>query len=171
MNPQTYTPGPATGAQVEKHGDKWTLILVRQLRHAPEKVWAALTDPEQVRDWAPFDVDGRLDKVGSTVHLTWMGTQYAVPTQIKRADEPELLEFGDMKWELESHEGGTRLTLWHSIDRNYVSWGAAGWHIGLDALAMLLDGTPMPRFGGGAENMKNEGWQRLVKEYGEQFGK
>jgi hypothetical protein len=32
-----YTPGPASGAQVRKDGEKWTLILVRQLRHSPEK--------------------------------------------------------------------------------------------------------------------------------------
>ena len=40
-----YTPGPASGAEVRKDGDKWTLILVRELRHPPEMVWEALTDP------------------------------------------------------------------------------------------------------------------------------
>ena len=39
---EQYTPGPAHGAQVRKGGDKWTLILVRELRHSPEKVWQAL---------------------------------------------------------------------------------------------------------------------------------
>src|SRR5690349_14745892 len=34
-----YRPGPASEAQVRKDGDKWTLILVRELRHPPEKVW------------------------------------------------------------------------------------------------------------------------------------
>jgi len=42
---QQYTPGPATAAQVRKDGETWTLILVRELRHSPEKVWQALTDP------------------------------------------------------------------------------------------------------------------------------
>jgi hypothetical protein len=28
---EQYTPGPASGAQVRKDGEKWTLILVRQL--------------------------------------------------------------------------------------------------------------------------------------------
>src|SRR5215470_15483689 len=36
-----YMPGPASGADVEKEGDKWTLVLVRDLRHEPEKVWEA----------------------------------------------------------------------------------------------------------------------------------
>ena len=44
-NLQQYTPGPASGAQIRKDGEKWTLILVRELRHAPEKVWQTLTDP------------------------------------------------------------------------------------------------------------------------------
>ena len=41
---EQYTPGPASGAQIRKDGEKWTLILVRELRHSPEKVWQALTD-------------------------------------------------------------------------------------------------------------------------------
>ena len=48
---EQYIPGPATGAQVRKDDkDKWTLILVRELRHSPEKVWAAMTDPAQLRE-------------------------------------------------------------------------------------------------------------------------
>ena len=47
------TPGPASGARVQKDGEKWTLILVRELRHSREKVWQALTDPAQLREWAP----------------------------------------------------------------------------------------------------------------------
>ncbi len=38
---EQYTPGPASGAQIQKDGEKWTLILVRELRHSPEKVWEA----------------------------------------------------------------------------------------------------------------------------------
>jgi hypothetical protein len=52
-----YTPGPAGGAQIRKDGETWTLILVRELRHSPEKVWEALTDPVHLREWAPFEAD------------------------------------------------------------------------------------------------------------------
>ena len=41
-----YAPGPASGAQVRKDGEKWTLILVRELRHSPENVWRTITDPD-----------------------------------------------------------------------------------------------------------------------------
>jgi hypothetical protein len=47
---EQYTPGPASGAQVRKDGEKWTLILVRELRHSPEKVWQELTDRAYLRE-------------------------------------------------------------------------------------------------------------------------
>jgi uncharacterized protein YndB with AHSA1/START domain len=168
-----YTPGPAYGAQIKKDGGekdgKWTLILVRQLRHSAEKVWQALTDPAHLREWAPFEADGNLGTAGSTVKLTWPGAPVPIETRVTRADAPKVLEFGDIRWELEDSDGGTRLTLWHKIDRRFISWGAAGWHIALDVLDRLLSGTPLGRVAG-AEAMKFNGWQRLTGEYAKQFG-
>jgi Activator of Hsp90 ATPase homolog 1-like protein len=166
---EQYTPGPASGAEVRKDGEKWTLILVRELRHAPEKVWQALTDPAHVREWAPFEADGSLATVGATVNLTWTGTGRPLATTVTQADAPEVLEYGDIRWELETLSGGTKLTLWHKIDRRYISWGAAGWHISFDVLDRLLNGTPIGRMVG-ADVMKFEGWQRLRAEYAKQFG-
>jgi uncharacterized protein YndB with AHSA1/START domain len=163
-----YTPGPANGAQVRKGGEKWTLILVRELRHPPEKVWQALTDPAHLREWAPFEADGRLDTVG-TVKLNWVGTPQVIETKVTRADAPKVLEYNDTRWELEPLDSGTRLTLWHNIDRRFISWGAAGWHISFDVLDHFLSGTPLGRIVG-AEAMKFSGWQRLKDEYAKQFG-
>ena len=165
---EQYTPGPAR-AQVRKDGEKWTLILVRELRHPPEKVWQALTDPAHLREWAPFEVDGSLGTVGTTVNLTWVGTAQVSVTRVTRADAPKVLEYSDIRWELEDLGGGTRLTLWHSIDRRFISWGAAGWHVCLDVLDQLLAGEPIGRIVG-AEAMKFGGWQRLNAEYAKQFG-
>jgi uncharacterized protein YndB with AHSA1/START domain len=165
---EQYVPGPAAGAQVRKNGEKWTLILVREMRHAPEKVWRALTEPEHLREWAPFESDGNLGAVG-TVKLTWAGRPAPLETKITRADAPKMLEYGDMRWELEPLGGGTRLTLWHNIDRRFISWGAAGWHIAFDSLDRLLDGRPIGCIAG-ADVMKFSGWQRLNAEYAKQFG-
>ena len=166
-NFEQYAPGPAHGAQVLKDGEKWTLILVRELRHSPERVWQALTEPAHLREWAPFEAHGSLGTVGA-VKLTWLGTQQALETSVTRADAPKVLEYNDMRWELEASGGGTRLTLWHKIDRRYVSWGAAGWHICFDVLDRLLSGTPIARIAG-PEAMKFSGWQRLSAEYAKQF--
>ena len=172
---QQYQPGPAGGAQVRKDGEKWTLILVRELRHAPEKVWLALTDPAHLREWAPFEADRSLGAAGSTVKLTTVGapTPHVTETTVTRADAPRLLEYNwggfDMRWELEALDGGTRLTLWSSIARPYISMGAAGWHICFDVLDHLLSGTPLGRIAG-PEVMKFGGWQRLNAEYAKLLG-
>jgi len=164
-----YTPGPAMAAQVRKDGEKWTLILVRELRHAPDKVWEALIDPAQLREWAPFEVDGSLDTAGTTVKLTWVGNPTPIPTTVTRADAPKVLEYGDIRWELEASGAGTRLTLWSTIDRRFISMGAAGWHIAFDVLDRFLGGNPISRIAG-ADAMKFEGWQRLNGEYAKLFG-
>ncbi|HEX5229746.1 MAG TPA: SRPBCC family protein [Bryobacteraceae bacterium] len=168
MDRQQYEPGPARGAQVKKEGDQWTLILVRELRHSPEKVWAALTDPKQLREWAPFDVDGSLGTLGP-VNLTWVGNPQAIPIQVTRVEAPRVLEYGNTRWELEPSGAGTRLTLWSSLDRRYISMGAAGWHISFDVLDYLLNGAPIGRIAGG-DAMRFAAWQRLNGEYAQQFG-
>ena len=165
---EQYAPGPAMGAQVQKEGEKWTLILVRELRHSPEKVWQALTDPAHLREWAPFVTDASLDTAGTTVNLTWVGTSQVSETSVTRADAPRMLEYGDIRWELQALGSGTRLTLWHSIDRRFIAWGAAGWHICFDVLDGLLAGEPIGRIVG-PEAMKFSGWQRLIAEYAKQF--
>jgi uncharacterized protein YndB with AHSA1/START domain len=164
-----YEPGPASGARVQKDGDKWTLILVRELSHSPALVWQALTDPAQLREWAPFEADGDLGRVGATIELTWSGTGAVTETRVTKADPPRLLEYHDLRWQLEPLGRGTRLTLWHSIDHRFIAWGAAGWHICFDVLDRLLAGAPIGRIAG-AEAAKFDGWQRLKEEYTTQFG-
>ena len=172
---EPYTPGPASGAEVHKDGEKWTLVLVRELRHSPETVWEALTDPAHLREWAPFDADGSLATTGRTVKLTTVGAPRPMvsETTITRADAPHLLEYKwggfDMRWELTAAGGGTRLTLWTNIDRRYMAMGAAVWHVCFDVLERLLDGHPIGRIVG-PDAMKFGGWQRLHVEYAKQFG-
>ena len=142
-----------------------------RLRTAPRagKLWQALTDPAHLREWAPFDVDGSLHRVGTTVKLVWAGNPTPVETKVTRADFPRVLEYGDQRWELEPLAGGTRLTLWSNIDRRFIAWGAAGWHIAFDVLDRLLSGQPVGRIAG-ADVMKFDAWHRLVAEYSTQFG-
>jgi uncharacterized protein YndB with AHSA1/START domain len=172
---EQYAPGPASGARIRKDGEKWTLILVRELRHPPEKVWQALTEPAHLREWAPFDADRNLGTAGTTAKLTTVGAPkpHVTETTVTRADAPKALQYnwgdGDVRWELEAMAGGTRLTLWSNIDRRWIAMGAAGWHICIDVLDRLLSGDPIGRIAG-PEAMKVSGFQRLNAEYAEQFG-
>jgi uncharacterized protein YndB with AHSA1/START domain len=171
---EKYLPGPAA-AEVRKQGEQWTLVLVRELRHSPQKVWQALTDPASLREWAPFDADADLGQAGATVKLTTVGapTLRVTETKVVRADAPKVLEYNwggfDVRWQLEAVDSGTRLTLWTSIDRRFIAMGAAGWHICLDVMDHMLSGAPLGRIVG-PEAMKFSGWQRLNAEYARQFG-
>jgi len=171
---EEYRPGPANIAHIEKEGDTWALVVVRELHHSPERVWEAITDPKHLREWAPFDADGNLGEAGATVKLTTVGApkEHITETTVVRADAPKSLEYNwgefTMRWELEATEKGTRLRLWTNIDRRYIAMGAAGWQICFDVLDRLLDGSPLGRMVG-PEAMKF-GWPALYKEYAEQFG-
>jgi uncharacterized protein YndB with AHSA1/START domain len=170
----SYKPGPAAGASIRKDGDKWTLILVRELHHPPDKVWQALTDPTSLREWAPFDADGNLGVAGATVKLSTVGAPKAHVSEatVRRADRTKVLEYNwgaqDLRWELEPIATGTRLTLWHNIDRGFIAMGAAGWHICLDVLERFVADAPIGRIVG-SEAMKFE-WSRLNTEYAKEFG-
>jgi uncharacterized protein YndB with AHSA1/START domain len=170
----SYNPAPADATITSKEGDLWTLVLVRELRHSPDRVWQALTDPEQLKEWCPFDADKTLTQ-GAVVTLSTVGApkEYVTETRITRAEEPHFLEYSwggnDVRWQLEPQGQGTRLTLWASINRNFVAMGAAGWHLCLDVLARLLDGDPLGRHVG-PDALQYEPWQRLHTEYMARFG-
>jgi len=169
-----FQPSPDKVATIHKDGATWTLVVVKSLRHSREQVWQALTDPVQLREWAPFDADGNLAVTGAAVKLTTVGAPslHVTDTKVTRADAPSVLEYNwggfDMRWQLEAADGGTRLTLWTSIDRRYIAMGAAGWHLCFDVLDRFLAGAPVGRLVG-PDAAKFGGWQRLHAEYAKEF--
>jgi uncharacterized protein YndB with AHSA1/START domain len=58
MTRRDYRPTPAGRVETRQDGDHWTLVFVRELAHPPQRVWSALTDPGELRGWAPFDAVG-----------------------------------------------------------------------------------------------------------------
>jgi uncharacterized protein YndB with AHSA1/START domain len=174
MNRENYTPSAQTNAHIEKTGDNWALVIARDLRHSPDKVWEAITDPDEIREWAPFDADGNLGKEGNAVKLTTVGAPmlHVTETTITKAEPPHLLEYNwggfDMRWTLEPSKDGTRLTLWTNIDRRFIAMGAAGWHLCFDVLDHYLDGDPLGRIVG-PDAMAFDGWHQLHNRYKTQF--
>jgi hypothetical protein len=165
---EQYAPGPASGAQVRKDREKWTLILVRELRHSPEKVWQALTDPVHLREWAPFDVDGSLGTVG-TVKLTWVGTPTPLETRVTRSTLPGCLSTtipgGNSKPLVAARASRSGTTSIATSSRG----APRAWYICFDVLERLLAGEPIGPIVG-TEAMKFGGWQRLNAECAKQFG-
>ena len=174
MNRDQYQPGAPAKVEAKHDGEKWTLVFTRELKHAPESVWSALTDPAELREWAPFDADHNLGSKGEAT-LTMAGGSGGADDQskstIRIADRPRVLEYtwGNdvLRWELEPNGTGTRLTLKHTVeDSSWLPMVAAGWHICIDVMDLYLSGQPIGRIV--ADEAKQHGWQRLHDAYAEQ---
>jgi uncharacterized protein YndB with AHSA1/START domain len=173
MSRKAYRPGPAGHVETHREGHRFTLVFVRELRHPPHRVWTALTDPAELREWAPFDPDRDLGKLG-TATLTTAGGDGSekTPASVRRADPPTLLEYtwdnDVLRWELEPTPSGTRLTLRHTVeDKNWLPRVAAGWHICLDVAERMMAGQPLGRIV--AEEAKRHGWEELNAAYSEKL--
>ena len=170
MDPAAFEPGPLAEVDAEAGEAGWTLVFVRDLRHPQELVWAALTEPAQLRLWAPFSADRNLGSVG-TATLTMIDgdTEVDLPVaSVNVARSPTLLEYtwgGDLlRWELAPIAGGTRLTLRHSMsDRDSLAKMAAGWHLCLVVAEHLLDGKPIAPIRGG--RAFDYGFEELHQKY------
>jgi uncharacterized protein YndB with AHSA1/START domain len=169
-----FDPGPL--AAVECHGTDgaWTLVFTRQLRHDPDTVWRALTDPDQLGRWAPFTADRALTSTGD-VTLTMIGSDdpQDLACAVTRAEAPTVLEYtwGDanLRWELAAIDTGTRLTLRQTTaDKDSISKAAAGWHLCLVVAEHLLDGDPIDPIRG--DDAMNYGWEELNRAYAEKLG-
>jgi uncharacterized protein YndB with AHSA1/START domain len=156
---------PLPYGSLEPTGDRWTLRFTRDLRHPPDKVWRALTEPDDLAAWFPSDIDGKRE-VGATLRFPFRaGEAPTLEGRMLAFDPPRLLEFswGDdlLRFELDPiGDGGTRLTLINTFDE--VGRGvrdAAGWHACLDNLERRLAG----------EASQRGGWKPLEEAYAERF--
>jgi uncharacterized protein YndB with AHSA1/START domain len=166
---QAFDPGPLADVATETGDGTWTLVLVRDLRHPPALVWAALTEPEQLDQWAPFAADRDLGNPGdATLTMVDGDIREDMPATVLRAEPPRLLEYtwGEdrLRWELEPTAGGTRLTLRHTAtDPDLLAKVAAGWHLCLVVAERLLDGEPIGVIRG--SDAMNYGWEDLHEAY------
>ncbi|MBB4762246.1 SRPBCC family protein [Amorphoplanes digitatis] len=175
MEKGSFDSGPPGGARVVADGDLWTLIFVRDLRHPPAEVWAALTDPDRLDRWAPFSAARDLSVTGDTTLAMVDGPERTpVPATVLRAEPPALLEYtwgGDLlRWELAGTAEGTRLTLRHRFaPRDEAPMYAAGWHLCAAVLARLLAGDPVGVIRG--RDAAAHGWAELRAGYAEQLAR
>jgi uncharacterized protein YndB with AHSA1/START domain len=169
-----FDPGPLAAIEMRTRGSRATLVFVRDLRHPPDKVWAALTDRTQLSQWAPFTADRNLDRLGDTTLTMIDGEdEVALPAKVSHCEPPRVLEYtwGDdvLRWQLEPTATGTRLTLQHTTDDpTMVPKVAAGWHLCLAVADRLLDGRPFGPIVG--DTAMQYGWQRLHDEYADAVG-
>ncbi len=154
---------PAEGepVSIEIEGEKATLIFRRLLRHPPEVVWKAITDPEELRQWfmATATIEGR---VGGKVDMI-QGPYRAHGTgRVRVWNPPRLLEYdfqgapggnlpagldGVLRWELIPQVGGTLLVLtFRGLSKPIATTLAGGVKGFLVRLEAQLDQRPLPEW-------------------------
>lgn len=169
-----FDPGPLAEVSCHVDGERWTLVFVRELAHPPARVWAALTEPDRLAAWAPFDAERDLAVPGdTTLHMRDGDASVPMAASVLRAEAPRLLEYawGDdlLRWELAPTSTGTRLTLRHTVDDPSTGpMAAAGWHLCLAVADRALAGDPVDRIVG--QEAKHHGWQELHDTYAERLG-
>ncbi|HEY3757649.1 MAG TPA: SRPBCC family protein [Opitutaceae bacterium] len=152
---------PTLNGEVTYDGDYACLHYQRRLAHPPQRVWAAITDPAQLKQWfmaSSAQIDGRS---GGSVETVAGPAQIRAHGKILTWDPPhvyehewnadpvkDILPLGEqavVRWQLTPVDGGTLLTLEHrKLHRPTAVGFAPGWHAFLDRLACQLDGEPLP---------------------------
>jgi uncharacterized protein YndB with AHSA1/START domain len=153
-------------------GDTTVLRYERRYRHSIERVWSAITSPDELfRWWGKVDID--LVEGGKVV-VAWQnsdvdGEQAIMHAVITALDPPRLLELegdihGVLRFELRPDGDGCALTFSSTVKLpgEQHTEVAAGWHWHLDALDDALDGASVdwPNW----DDRKPE-WELLERQY------
>jgi uncharacterized protein YndB with AHSA1/START domain len=149
MNDAPTKAQPELGT-VQKSDGRYVLRFERRLEHPVERVWAALTEPDELAKWL---AQAKLDLVeGGPIELRWQntdeeGNQAVLHGTITRLEPPRLLEYegdihGLLRWELREEGDGTLLTFTNvtPAPEDFLTKALAGWHIHLDHLSDALAG-------------------------------
>jgi uncharacterized protein YndB with AHSA1/START domain len=130
------------------------LRFERHLDHRVDRVWAALTEPDQLVTWlAEAEID---PVVGGDVVLRWRNTDQRAEDQavlhgtITKLVPGSVLEInsdihGLLRWQLVRDGTGCTLRFSSALPapNDQVMLALAGWHIHLEHLADALDGRPV----------------------------
>jgi uncharacterized protein YndB with AHSA1/START domain len=144
--------------EVLRDGERVGLRFVRRFAHPVERVWAAITESEQLRFWMPCDIVGDR-RAGADITLPFWPAQVekyqleetTLTGRIEAWEPPAVFQWtwgGDiLRFELKRSNGGTTMTFttWlESPDPDGAAGAAGGYHICLRALQLLLDTGSAP---------------------------
>lgn len=149
-----------------------TLRFERRLRHAPAKVWRAVTDPTEMKHWFPAAVEAEL-RPGAPMRFVFPEEAVvdgAWDGEVLEVDEPKVFMFrwnaDVLRIELIPDGDGCRLVFSQTLGGGRVGFlaagrTAAGWDTCLDQLVAGLDGSSAP---------DREDWLSPMAHYIRKFG-
>lgn len=161
---------------LERTDDRDVVRFERHLAHPVERVWRAISEPDEIVQWL---AEAKLEPVeGGTVTLRWLNVgdpaENAAHGTVTAYEPPSLLELdtdlhGILRWELEQDDDGTRLVFTASLPAPFAGRieNLAGWHIHLDHLAAALEGRPQAWPAWKAEQLPR--WRAIHERYLERY--
>ncbi|MFI9550272.1 SRPBCC family protein [Nonomuraea endophytica] len=125
--------------RLSSDGARTSLHMERRLPHPPERVWRALTEPAELRQWFPAEMRVEGERV---VY------DFGPEGRVLAFDPPRLFVHtwgeDELRWEISPDGEASVLTLTHTFgDRFGAASFAAGWHTCVRAMAAVLDGRPV----------------------------
>ena len=154
--------------ELERTGGRAEVRFTRRLRHPPEKVWRALTEPEHLAAWFPTTIDGER-KAGASLRFGFPESE-GEPFEGRMLvfDPPRLMElqWGDetLRMEVQPHGEGSRLLFSASFEElGKAARDGAGWHASLDLLGFEIEDAQAPW-------SAPERWREVRHSYIERFG-
>jgi uncharacterized protein YndB with AHSA1/START domain len=150
-----------------KTDDGYTLRFERHLNHPIDRVWNAITDPDELTKWLAGEKAIVELRVGGRVYMSGHG---GIEATVLAIDPPRMIEYawktaewdgGPIRWELSEDDGGTKLTFTHRFpepdmaeqERLMTKMGfgpdmfdpiprtLAGWHSLIEQLEAVLEGA------------------------------
>ncbi|HYJ70407.1 MAG TPA: SRPBCC family protein [Nocardioidaceae bacterium] len=155
------------------------LRFERRLAHPPEKVWRAVTEPDELAHWFPGRVEMEL-RPGAPVHFVEDDPDIGESSgEVVEVDPPKVFAFrwgGDLlRFELAPDGSGCRLSFSHALsggdtwgDERFAAQHAAGWDACLELLLAWLAGESADPESTDAGSMAD--WFVRNEEYIEEFG-
>lgn len=144
--------------EVVREGGRVGLRFRRHYPHPIERVWRAVTESDQFRQWMPIDMIGER-REGAEVTLPFGQAEVekynisepVLTGRIEVWQPPSVFQWtwdkDVLRFELTATESGTQLlfTTWpESQDLEEAASTAGGYHLCLAELAVLLDGRTVP---------------------------
>lgn len=137
--------------EMQQIEDGYEATFERVLDQPPEKVWKALTDPEEIETWFVRTeleprVGGRYVEHHEHVGMSMEGevTRWDPPHAFGHtwwADPDGGYQEASILWEITAEGSGSRLVMTHRFkDIEGADGIMAGWHICIDVLEAVLDG-------------------------------
>jgi uncharacterized protein YndB with AHSA1/START domain len=134
---------------LERAGGISVLRYRRRLAHPQERVWSALTEDAHLAGWFPTTMEGTR-AAGAPLHFSFRESEgEPFDGEMLAFDPPSLMElrWADdiLRFELAPDGSGCVLRLTVTFpEHGKAARDAAGWHVCLEQLAHVCEGTELP---------------------------